>query len=314
MKNQFFDEYFYLKKSERQGVVIFFICSLLVIFGMRYMSNQKPVIQIQIKEDKTSAIENTSSHNSQHLKPNLHNKSKELTPSKSANQKKFKFNPNTISKDSFQMLGFSKFAANNLDKFRKKGGKIKTAEDLKKIYGLDEKLLITLNDLVIIEHKSDLDENIEIQTKGSRTDTSEKKQIEKKSLNIIDINTADSMQLVSIRGIGPFYAKKIIKMREKVGGFVNPGQLAEFKVIPDSLFHAIENQLISEPQEALKINVNEADYRVLIQHPYFSENLVKVLIQYRKTHGSFNSIEQLKNIKIMTKELYNKISKHLKVE
>ena len=35
----------------------------------------------------------------------------------------------------------------------------------------------------------------------------------------LELNTADSSALVRIRGIGPYYASKIIKYRQRLGGF-----------------------------------------------------------------------------------------------
>lgn len=46
---------------------------------------------------------------------------------------------------------------------------------------------------------------------------------------VIELNSADSTALVSIRGIGPYYASKILRYREQLGGFHTTRQLKEIK-------------------------------------------------------------------------------------
>ena len=49
----------------------------------------------------------------------------------------------------------------------------------------------------------------------------------KKTKQIIQLNQADSLQLISINGVGPFYAKQIVKYRKELGGFRNYAQITE---------------------------------------------------------------------------------------
>ena len=44
---------------------------------------------------------------------------------------------------------------------------------------------------------------------------------------VIELNSADSTALVSIRDIGPYYANKILRYREQLGGFHATRQLKE---------------------------------------------------------------------------------------
>ena len=46
---------------------------------------------------------------------------------------------------------------------------------------------------------------------------------------VIELNSADSTALVSIRDIGPYYANKILRYREQLGGFHATRQLKEIK-------------------------------------------------------------------------------------
>jgi len=148
MKNQFFDEYFYLKKSERQGVIVFFICSMLVIFSMRFITQQKVPVFIQSQKENRDPSELPIIDKKKKANKKSYSTNQKGSTIKEPSKKVFMFDPNTITKDSFQMLGFSGFASQNLDKFRKKGGKFHSISQLQKIYGMDSVLLQSLTDYI----------------------------------------------------------------------------------------------------------------------------------------------------------------------
>ncbi len=99
-------------------------------------------------------------------------------------------------------------------------------------------------------------------------------------------------------------------MRQRMGGFTSVDQLTECRIIPDSVFQKIVPFITVDESKMEKIPINQANYKTLILHPYFDENLVKVLLNYRENHGPFTSPQQLKNIKILNKEKYEKIIRH----
>ena len=47
---------------------------------------------------------------------------------------------------------------------------------------------------------------------------------------LIELNQADSLELLSIKVVGPFYAKQILKYRNELGGFISYKQFAEILV------------------------------------------------------------------------------------
>jgi len=58
------------------------------------------------------------------------------------------------------------------------------------------------------------------------------------SLNI-DPNVASREDLMEIRGIGRYYANRILWRRKKLGGFHSINQIAESGNLPDSTFQAV---------------------------------------------------------------------------
>jgi len=61
------------------------------------------------------------------------------------------------------------------------------------------------------------------------------------------------------------------------------------------------------------ININKATNEELKSHPYIRWNLAKLIVAYRNEHGPFNTLQELKNIVVITEEIYEKMKYYLKV-
>ncbi|NJK83454.1 MAG: helix-hairpin-helix domain-containing protein [Saprospiraceae bacterium] len=59
------------------------------------------------------------------------------------------------------------------------------------------------------------------------------------------------------------------------------------------------------------ININEVDVNALKAHPYINTNQANAIINYRNQHGNFQHLDDLRNIKILTAEVLNKIAPYL---
>ncbi len=90
-------------------------------------------------------------------------------------------------------------------------------------------------------------------------------------------------------------------------------QVAETYGVPDSTFQKIRPQLQCNNAAVKKININEANVDELKSHPYIKYALANVIINYRKQHGNFKSIEDIRQIDIITEEVFKKIAPYLVV-
>ena len=110
---------------------------------------------------------------------------------------------------------------------------------------------------------------------------------------IIDLNRADSSDLVRLRGIGPVLSARIIKYRNALGGFCAVDQLREVYGM-DSLTAGSLRAFLSVDQTAVqKIDLNKAAFKELLHHPYLEYEEVKRIVQYRDKHGTFSATEEL---------------------
>lgn len=204
------------------------------------------------------------------------------------------FDPNLVSKTTLEEMGFSEFLASNLIKFRESGGFFKYPEDLLKIYGIDSVLY----------------ENIKPWIKMNDLQPSSHSEIPPV---IIELNTADSVSLVSLPGIGPVFASRIIKYRNLLGGFYSSGQLLEVYNFKKETLEMIEEQIKIDTTLIIKISLNFSGVNNLKKHPYINESLAKNIIEVRNNNGPFETCSEILSKKTLSYDDYIKIKPYLKV-
>ncbi|MBM3412187.1 MAG: helix-hairpin-helix domain-containing protein [Bacteroidetes bacterium] len=140
-----------------------------------------------------------------------------------------------------------------------------------------------------------------INKKQAVTENSQSKKVAGRPLTTkkqkkIELNAADSLTLMKLQGIGPVLSARIVKYRDKLGGFHSTTQLKEVYGLPDSTFQKISDQLELLQPGLKKIAINKADEKTIAQHPYIGWKLAKLIVRYRQAHGNFYNYEQLNSI------------------
>lgn len=287
---------FYFNKQERNGVFVF--CSIIIILVIiklampLWAGNNTSVKLISFTLSETENIKTKiPSFNSQYK-----------IEEKNISIERFVFNPNTITAEEAIKLGFSKKTSSILINYRTKGGKFFKAEDLKKLYGISTSLYESLEPYILIPN---MEKNI---NQHYKTDTACKKQnmfvkYEKKTFSKepIDINTADSLTIVYLKGIGPAFTKRIIKYRTMLGGFHSINQLREVYGMTDSLFNAIVPQITVNRNTINKIPINAIDFNSLRKHPYFNYASAQAIINFKFKHGKLSE-QDVRNLGVFGEE------------
>ena len=104
------------------------------------------------------------------------------------------------------------------------------------------------------------------------------------------LNTADSAALVTVPGIGPYFARKVIWYGERLGGYVSVDQLDEIEGFPLDAkdYFVVENAC---PE---KLNINQLSLAALKRHPYINYFQAKAILDYRRLHGPIHSLDDLR--------------------
>lgn len=145
----------------------------------------------------------------------------------------FAFNPNTVSVEDLQRLGFSERQAQSIDHYRQKGGKFYRAEDFGKSYVVSDSVFARLKSYIRIPK--------------------------------VDINSADSAAFDALPGIGPYYAAQMVKYRERLGGYSCTEQLMELYRFDEEKFARVADLVeCCVPQ---RFDLWAADEATLAAHP-----------------------------------------------
>lgn len=109
-------------------------------------------------------------------------------------------------------------------------------------------------------------------------------------LEPLDLNTLDSTGLVQLPGIGPATAIKIIRYRERLGGYTQISQLTEIEGLPDSLMKWF---IITDTVPIRKVPVNKATLTELRRHPYLDFYQARAIVEFRNERGMIKGPGQL---------------------
>jgi DNA uptake protein ComE-like DNA-binding protein len=215
----------------------------------------------------------------------------------------FYFDPNLISDQDWEKLGLSSKQIKVIRNYVKNGGKFYQKDDLKRIYSISESHYLMLEPFIQIAHSKSADPNNKF-IKSNRP-------VSSIQIPVIELNTADSITLLKVRGIGPAFASRIIRFRNRIGGFYQVDQLREVYGIDSIKFSQIQDQLKVNSALIQKINVNKVTFEQLKSQPYLTYKQINAIIQYRHQHGNFNEINDLKKIVVLNEEIIRKIEPYI---
>lgn len=209
---------------------------------------------------------------------------------KAAHPVMFAFNPNKLPDNAWLRLGLSKKQIHSIKNYESKGGHFYSKADVKKMYAISPAEFARMEPYI----------NIPPET------------IKVKSADIVvEINVADSANLTEIKGIGASFAERIIKYRNQLGGFVKKEQLMEVYGVDTAKYHAIEKNIRVDARHVKKIAINKVGIEDLRPFPYLNFKQMNAILQYRKQHGDYQSIEDLRNVAILNDEILRKIAPYL---
>jgi competence protein ComEA len=198
----------------------------------------------------------------------------------------FSFDPNTIDAEAWMRLGIGERTVRTVLNYRNKGGRFRSPEDIRKIWGLRKEDAERLIPFVVIA--------------GNKPSVLPSRQAPvlqpagPKEIIPIDINTSGVEEWKSLPGIGEVLAARVVKFRDKIGGFLSVEQVRKTYGISDSLFSAIIPYLVFQPSSLPKLNLNTASVYALRSRTGISYQLAKTIVDTRNQEGPFQEINSVK--------------------
>ncbi len=167
----------------------------------------------------------------------------------------FEFDPNTVSHGELVRLGLTDGQASVIIKYRERGGVFRKKEDLKKIYVLPDGFYERVEGCVRIAGKTE-------------------------DKPVVELNGADSLTLLSLPGIGPYFASKILDFRRRTGGFAYTSQLMDIKGIDNEKFNLLKDKISADSALIVKRDLSAANQSELSRNPYIGSYLARSIIRF----------------------------------
>lgn len=321
---KFIHDYFSFTRQERRGIAV--LCVLIILCwcvpaAINYFHYDSPtdfsafeneVRAFQQQQDSLKLVSSIKPENQENLVSQNVLNANELP-------KPFPFDPNTLSDNDWKRLGVPLKTIHTILNYRKSGGHFYKKEDLKKIYGFSPEMYNHLESYVRIENNAQNKNNkreysFDSTKHDGNTKTAFAKSNAKDNHIVIDINQADSLQWMKLKGIGPALSSRIIRFRNALGGFHHIEQISEVYGLPDSTFQNIKQQLNISSFDLKKVNINTATIQELKSHPYIGYRLAASIKAFRDQHGSFSSTEDIKQLQLVDDQIYRKLVPYLTVK
>jgi competence ComEA-like helix-hairpin-helix protein len=286
-------DFFYFSRSEKQGIIVLVILIAIVVLigsGLSIYRKQRAIVYPEnIDEEYNRFIASLKERDSIAARERfVRNGYKRNSPRQPVVLQHF--DPNTADSVKFCRMGLQPWMAKNILRYRAKGGKFRTPEDFRKMYGLSEEQYAALLPYIDIGDKFQKKDTIRmaIEQRRSTPDTIARP-FKYPAGTIVNLNTADTTELKKIPGIGSGIAKSIVSYRNRLGGFYHLSQLQEISLNTDELSNWFE----IEEGKTIRINLNKASVERLKAHPYFNFYQAKVIVEHRKRKGHLKRLAQL---------------------
>ena len=220
------------KKGDRDAIILLFAGALICILIFPFINELTGISNAD--EGKTDAY-NRQKH--RYYKYDAKEKQYYYVPEKQGEL--FPFDPNTADSTQFLRLGLRPWQVRNIYKYRAAGGRYRKPTDFARLYGLTLKQYKRLEPYIRIEKEvmaADVYGNIREEYPRHHYDYP----VKLRKGEHININTADTAQLMTVPGIGSYYARQIVRKRARLGGFASPKQLLEIEGFPETALEYME--------------------------------------------------------------------------
>ena len=305
-------DFFYFSKGQRTAIIVL-ICLIIITIVIEFLLPYIIPQQEQSKSDffdeakrfEQTLVSRDSLRRAQWEQKydSIFQNNKEFVKKEAEKYSLFKFDPNTVDSATFVRLGLKPFIASNILKFRNKGGKFRTSESFSKVYGIyPEKFKELEPYITIAEIKQTAKDSVK-----STTPTKIKN-------IIVELNSADTTELMKVYGLGRGYAKAIVRFRQQTGGFVNVEQLRELYGMNEENFNKISPSCKVNTQLVKKLQVNTASVERLNAHPYLNFYESKAIYEYRRRKGKLKNANELTAISELKSETIRKIQPYFSFE
>lgn len=291
-------KFFYLQKSDRRTIILLLcvIVAAVVVIKVIDDGSTEEAALTQLETDKQDHRQRQQPRN--HAYYQTEERKAELFP----------FDPNTADSTQLLRLGLQPWQVRNIYKYRAAGGVYRQPRDFARLYGLTLKQYRRLEPYIRIKEEDMPAERYFYKYEPIEERDTMKYPIKLQAEERIVLNRADTAQLRKVPGIGPYFARKIVEYRERLGGYYRVQQLLEIEDFPET---AVDFFIIPDDTQLRKMNINRLSLNELKRHPYLNFYQARAIVDYRRLHGTIQSLDQLSLLRDFPREAIERLTPYV---
>ena len=279
-------KWFSFSKGERVAIITILALILLLVVACLFRPSRKSLSDESLHNlDSLLALRQVA----------IEAQEQQTKPQEVAELHPFPFNPNTLTEAEWRQIGLTDRQIRNIMNYKAKGGRFYSKNDLGKLYTISEEEFAQLEPFIVLPEVS-RSKNTKSSEQSGVSTVSTTAKAEKKTIPVVDLNTVDSITLVELPQIGGYMASRILEFRDKLGGFVATEQLRDVKGMDEARYAAIQPYIRIGEVQLRKVDVNRADFKTLVHHPYLSYEQVKRIFNQREQRGMIKNWAQLEEL------------------
>ncbi|MDX1327201.1 MAG: helix-hairpin-helix domain-containing protein [Arenibacter sp.] len=307
MRKKSIKSHFSFNKQERNGIffLLFIILALQGFFyvGSRYFyASLEP--QIEVDTELQKKIDQLK-----------------IASAKRDSMEVYDFNPNFITDYKGYVLGMSPEEIDRLHAFRANNAYVNSAREFQEVTLISDSLLQAMAPYFKFPEWTQSPRRSNFKNTGATSNNEElayaagiKEEVSSVGLVLKDLNNATAADLKLVSGVGVVLSSRIVKFRDRLGGFVKEEQLAHVYGLEGEVIQRIwEHFTIENVPEIVKININEAPASELVGLVYFNYDLAYRIVAHRDKNGAFTSFDQLLSIEDFPSEKLDIIQLYLQL-
>jgi competence ComEA-like helix-hairpin-helix protein len=216
------------------------------------------------------------------------------------------FDPNVVDAEKLISFGLSKKQVASWIHFRERGGVFFKDRDICKLYCLTDLQKRSLMPFVRIS-KKEVQSQLSSQKNEKPYEPSSRKVIQAS----LDINSCTSQELEELPGIGNVLAERIVKYRNRLGGFASLDQLSEVYGLDQEKIRLFVHRLRLNDKKVNRIQINLDNDSIIKKHPYFNYKMLRLLSAYKKQHVYISGKDDLMKIPVFNDSIIRKIEPYI---
>lgn len=130
----------------------------------------------------------------------------------------------------------------------------------------------------------------------------------------IELNAADTVALQKVPGIGPYYARRIVKFRALLGGFARVEQLREVYGIDAEKYAELAPWFTVNARLIRRLAINRMPEDSLRRHPYINYAQAKIIVRLRHRNSPISGWSELSLLEEFSDADRNRLEPYLSFE